>query len=171
MFCNELTDKPKYIEYNNKYRKTKKGVLTNSYNAMCRRRETNFSLKEFQDKYIEDRTFNRLFEDWKRHHYSHAFKPTPDRIDCLKNYSFDNLHWLSWAENRFKQRIEMQRIRAKRIYMVLNNEIVKEFNGVKQASKVMKLPQTNISSCLHKKRKTCGGYCWEFAQNYNNKEN
>ncbi len=37
-----------------KYRITKKGVLTNIYNHCKNRREIEFSLKEFQGKYIDD---------------------------------------------------------------------------------------------------------------------
>ena len=145
-----------------KYRITKKGVLTNIYNHCKNRREIEISLKEFQEKYIDDTNFVKLYNQWLKHHCDKKYKPTIDRIDCFKNYNFNNIHWLTWEENKYKQRMELKRIRARKIYMLKNNKVVKVFNSQNEAVVETKLKQSNISMCLNGKRKTCGGYIWTY---------
>lgn len=160
----------KLLENTSKYRKTKKGVLTNIYHHCKSRRNIEFTLKEFQIKYLEDNTFNKLYNEWVKNNYNIQFKPTLDRIDCLKNYSFDNIHWLSWNDNRYKQRMELKRIRAKKVLMIKENMIIKEFNSQREAVLETGLSQSNLSLCLNDKRKYCGGYQWKYKDEYDNPE-
>lgn len=160
-----MTDKKK-LEATNKYRKTKKGVLTNIYSHCKSRRNVYFTLNEFHEKYLNDKKFIRLYDEWVSHNYNIQYKPTIDRIDCLKDYSFDNIHLLTWSENRYKQRMEFKRIRARKIYALKENEIVMQFKSVSDAVRKTGLHQGNISSCLSKKRKYCGGYLWVYASDY-----
>lgn len=154
-----------------KYRRTKKGVLTNIYNHCKNRRSVEFTLKEFQERYINDTDFIRLYNEWIKHNCDIQYKPTIDRINCLKNYSFDNIHWLKWKDNRYKQRMELKRIRARKILMIMDNQIIKEFNSQREAIIDTGLSQANISSCLNGKRKYCGGYEWKYKSNiYDNPE-
>ena len=154
-----------------KYRKTKKGVLTNIYNHCKNRRNVNFSLEQFQEKYINNIVFTRLYNEWIKHNCNIQYKPTIDRINCFKDYSFDNIHWLSWKENRYKQRMELKRIRARKIVMIKNNVIIEEFDSQREAVIKTGLSQGNISNCLNGKRKFCGGYEWKYKDNiYENPE-
>lgn len=152
------------------YRKTKKGVLTNIYNHCKSRRTVNFTLKEFQNKYIDDKKFVELYNTWVKHNYERLYKPTVDRINCLKDYSFANIHWLSWEENRYKQRMEFKRIRARKIFQVKNGKIIKEYKSQTEVLKQNKISQGNLSSCLNGKRKYCNGYEWHYADIYDNPE-
>jgi hypothetical protein len=85
----------------------------------------------------------------------------------MKGYELNNIQILTWAENRYKQRFELKRIRARDVYMILDNKIIKVFKSVSNAVRATGLAQGNISSCLTGKRKTCGGYSWS----YDNPEN
>jgi len=44
----------------------------------------------------------------------------------------------------------------------LNGEIIKQFNSVKSASDATGISRPNISNCCLGKRKTTGGYKWEY---------
>lgn len=147
-----------------RYRKTKKGVLTNIYHHQKSRNVVEYSLKEFQDKFINDKSFERLYNEWVKHNYNIQYKPTIDRIDCFGTYNFKNIHWLSWADNRYKQRMELKKIRAKKVLMLKDGEIVKEFNSQREAVIKTKLSQGNLSSCLNGRRKYCGGYEWKYKE-------
>lgn len=153
-----------------RYRKTKKGVLTNIYNHCKNRRNVNFTLKEFQNKYINDSKFAELYNNWVKHNYDILYKPTIDRIDCLKDYFFENVHWLSWNENRFKQRMEFKRIRAKEIFKIQDGKVLKRYKSQQEAIKDTGLSQGNLSSCLNGRRRYCGGYEWKYADIYENPE-
>ena len=158
------------LNNNKKYRKTKKGVLTNIYNHCKNRRNVNFTLNEFQDKYINDSKFIKLYNDWVKHNYNIHYKPTIDRIDCFKNYSFENIHWLSWEENRYKQRMELKRIRAREILKIQNGKIIKRYKSQQEVIKETRVSQGNLSLCLNNKRKHCGGFEWKYADIYENSE-
>ena len=45
----------------------------------------------------------------------------------------------------------------------LNGQFIKQFNSVKQASEATGIARPNISHCCIGKRKTTGGYKWEYA--------
>lgn len=159
-----------------RYRKTKKGVLTNIYNHQKNRNIVEYSLKEFQDRFIDDKTFKKLYDEWVKHNYNKQYKPTIDRIDCFGTYNFKNIHWLSWADNRYKQRMELKRIRSRKVLMLKDGEVVREFNSQRQAIIETSLSQGNLSSCLNGRRKYCGGYEWKYKDEvigniYDNKEN
>lgn len=154
----------KLLENTSKYRKTKKGVLTNIYHKQIERSKLrkipmpSYTLEQLQSKFINDKKFNRIFIEWVKSNYNKQFKPSLDRINCLKPYSLDNIQILTWAENRYKQRMELKIIRGKSVLMVMGNKIIAKYKSVTDAVRKTGLSQGNISSCLHGKRITCGGY-------------
>lgn len=152
----------KNLSATEKYRRTRKGVLTNSYGHQKARRPVEYSLAEFQGAFLNDIKFNRLYGQWLNSGCNRQLKPTVDRINCKKGYTLDNIQCLTWAENRYKQRMEIKMIRARTVYMVLGDKIVNIFKSVTDAVRKTGLHQGNISSCLHGHRKTCGGYGWSY---------
>lgn len=150
-----------------KYRRTKKGVLTNLYDKMRRRANIknidspNFSLEEFQNRYMSDAKFLRLFEEWEKSKYKKQYKPSIDRINNKKGYLKDNIHFLSWQENRFKQTME-RRSRKGKVLQILNGKIIKIWSSQREAYKKLKLTQTMLSSALTGKSKTAYGYVWKY---------
>ena len=148
-----------------KFRKTKKGILTNSYSKQKKRKKVDYSLKELHDAFLNDKRFNRLFNEWVKSNYNKDLKPTIDRINCKRGYYFGNIQCLTWAENRYKQRMETNIFRAKKIISIKDGVVVGVFKSVSDAVRETKIMQGNISSCLTGKRKSCGGYVWRYYNN------
>jgi hypothetical protein len=151
-----------------KFRKTKKGILTNSYSKQKTRKNVTYTLKELHLKFLNDNRFNRLFNEWVKSNYNKEFKPTIDRINCKLDYNLDNIQCLTWSENRYKQRMETNIFRAKEIICLKDNIVVNTFRSVSDAVMKTGIMQSNISSCLTGKRKTCGGYNWQYKNIYEN---
>ena len=128
---------------------------------MKRRHAVEFSLKEFHCKYLQDKRFLRLFKEWVKHGYQKQFKPSLDRINCKKGYSFANTQMLTWAENRFKQTME-RRCRKGEVYQMLGNKIIKIFKSQREAAIQTGVSQSNLSNALTGKRKTAAGYMWSY---------
>lgn len=151
-----------------KYRHTKKGVLTNMYNHQKTRNKNNgfgeigYSLKWFQDTFLNDELYNRLFVEWEKSGYKKAKKPTIDRINNKKGYEKDNIHLLSWAENRFKQTME-RRSRKGRVLQKLNGEIIKVWKSQREVWRTLNVQQSMISMALTGKCKTAYGFEWEYG--------
>jgi len=53
----------------------------------------------------------------------------------------------------------------KKIEQYKNNELIKIFNSVKEASISMGLHPSNISHCLKQHQKTAGGFTWKYSKN------
>lgn len=147
-----------------KYSRSKKGVLTATYQKQKSRRTVEYSLEELHQKFLKDKRFDRLFKEWIKSGYDIQFRPTIDRINCMKGYILKNIQCSTWAENRYKQRMEFKRIRARIVYQLLGNEIIRTFKSVSHAVKETGLSQGNLSSCLNGKRKHCGGYKWSYEK-------
>ena len=155
-------EKSKLLENTQRYRRTKKGILTNSYSKQNRRHAVEYSLKELHDKFMFDDKFDRIYKEWKNKGYKKELKPTIDRINCRLDYTLSNVHALTWEENRYKQRMELKFLRARPIVSVVDGEEKYRFKSVSQAVKETGIHQGNISSCLTGKRKTAGGFNWFY---------
>lgn len=88
-----------------KYRKTVKGWMNASYQAMKsnaksrRLSQPNFTRKEF-DAYVKNQPhFFMLFDIWKESEFEKWKRPSVDRIDHNKGYTFNNIRIVSWKEN------------------------------------------------------------------------
>jgi hypothetical protein len=140
--------------------------LTNSYDHQKRRREVYYSLLEFQRRFIEDPKFNKLYREWIRGGCQLRDRPTVDRIDCMKGYTMDNIQILTWEQNRYKQRSELAKIRARKVFQMRNGELINIFHSVSEAVRKTGVAQGNLSTVLHGKRKRANGFEWA----YENKE-
>ncbi len=103
-----------------------------------------------------------MYKEWVKSNYDKQCKPTVDRINCKKGYILNNVQCLTWAENRYKQRMELKLIRARTVYQILGKKVVHIYKSVSDVVKQTGLQQGNISSCLHGNRNYCGGYKWSY---------
>lgn len=148
------------LENTRKWRKTKRGLITNLYSKMKSRNEVGFSL-EWLHEFADCKKFNRLFDEWERSNYKKEYKPGIDRILNKKGYTKKNIQWLSWSENRYKQNME-RRTRKGPVCQMQGDKIIKIFKSQRQAVIDTGIPQANISACLNGKRQTAAGYRWKY---------
>lgn len=153
------------------YRKTPKGVLTNIYNKQVERSRLkgwpmpSYTLREFHEMYLVDKKFIRLFNEWVRSGYLKNKKPSFDRIDCTKPYTASNIHVVTWEENRYKQRMEVSKLRAtaiKSINLVTNEETI--YSSVSDAVRKTGYLEGGISSCLCLRQKSYKGFIWMYIE-------
>lgn len=128
---------------------------------MANRNKVSFSLQEFHNKYLNDKHFNRLFNEWTRNKYQKQFKPSLDRISNKGIYSFENTHMITWAENRYKQSME-RRSRKGKVFQMLGDKVVKIFKSQREAVLLTGISQGNMSEVLNNRRQTAGGYRWVY---------
>lgn len=153
-----------------KFRRTPKGVLTNTYSKQVHRSKIKnmpppeYTLKEFQDKFLSDPKYLRLFREWEASGYKKSRKPSFDRIDHRLPYSFDNINVMSWEDNRYKQRMEFKIIRRRKVAQYDKfGDLVTVFDSITSAVSSTGLSQGGISACVCNKAKTCGGFYWKYA--------
>jgi len=147
------------------YRKTLRGMLVNIYHHMkYRQKSLLFNTEQFYEWSLSQSNLGRLYDKWVTSGFKAKFKPTVDRINCVKPYELSNMHFMTWEENRYKQRMELKRVRARTVYQICktSNKIVNVYKSVSEAVKFTGFAQGNISTCLSGKRKTCCGYIWSY---------
>jgi len=86
------------------YLKSEIGVITTIYKTQ-RRNQLNrgfsdvpYSKSELSD-WMYKNGFKSLYDNWILNGCKKLDKPSPDRIDSLKGYYFDNLQLVTWREN------------------------------------------------------------------------
>ncbi len=108
----QRNNKEKTNAKNKKWRRTKSGFLQMKYHHMKGRVEGRsgrtshlykglylLDKEEFISKSLSDSSFNKLYASWVASGYSRRLVPSPDRIDSIKGYSWDNIKWVTWSEN------------------------------------------------------------------------
>lgn len=149
----------KLLENTRKFRKTKKGVLTNIYQHLKQRNKVDFSLKEFHERFLEDKKFLKLFSEWEKSNYNIQLKPSIDRIDCKKHYYFKNIQMMTWGENRYKQsKLDGKRGKKPRVFQMLGEKVIKIFQSQRHCVKELGVSQGNLSMVLTGKRNFVNGY-------------
>jgi hypothetical protein len=142
-----------------KFHRTKKGVLTRMYNSMKRRHPIEFSLKEFHNRFLTDKKYIRLFDEWVKHKYNIEYKPSIDRIDYRKPYTVRNTHMLTWKENSFKQKhTDMKFGMTPRVIQLKDNKIIRIFRSQGHCAKQLGIAQSSLSYVLNGTRNHVGGY-------------
>ena len=156
----------KYYESSKKYQKTPKGVLNTIYrNQMTKQKrkgiKVNYTYEEFKNRYLKDKKYLELYNNWVKSGYLSDYKPSFDRIDNTKDYSFNNLQIITWKENNLKGRTECY----KKVNMYdLDDNYIKTYNSIIEASKDNNLYHSNITACCKGKLHKTGGYKWKYAE-------
>lgn len=148
------------LENTRRWRKTKRGVVTNLFSHLKQRNSVDFDL-DWLHEFSNCKKFNRLFDEWVKSGYLKQFKPSLDRVNCKKGYEPSNVQWLSWSENRYKQTME-RRCRKGRVIQMQGNKVIKIHKSQRKAVIDTGISQGNISSCLNGRRETAGGYNWKY---------
>lgn len=157
------------------YRKTIPGVITQVcgqqwYNSKIRGHAMpSYTRQELTDCLTSSDTFNKLYWLWVSSGYDTRLKPSCDRLDDSKGYSFDNIRIVTWQENFEKANEDQRRgilsatIPLKPISQyTLEGVFVKSYISLHEAERQTGINPSNISKVARGKHKQSGGYKWKY---------
>jgi len=133
-----------------------------------------YSKQDLRDWLTDDWLFNLLYNNWVNCGYVKDLKPSLDRLDDYKPYTFDNIQLGTWWENNLNGNIAMKNgTNNKQSREVsrcdMDGNIIETYYSIQEASRQTGIPQGNISACLKgyritkgkaKQALSAGGYKW-----------
>jgi len=131
-----------------------------------------YTIEELQEWLSNDWLFDLLRINWINCGFLKDMRPSIDRIDDNKGYSFDNIQVMTWKENKTKSEIDMRSGKLthgnnpQKAVLQLNksNQITKEYVSINEAGRQTGIDFKCISACCVGRTKTAGGYKWEHKK-------
>jgi hypothetical protein len=96
------------VNVENSYDRTEKGVIRVIYKSQkSSSKQRGHKLPEYTKDELRDwlykNGFKKLYDEWVKSGYDKKKKPSVDRIDDFKGYSFENIRLTTWEQNKLKQ--------------------------------------------------------------------
>ena len=153
------------------YCKTEKGVIRVIYktqvsNSKRRGHELPEYTKEQLSKWLYNNGFKELYDIWKNSNFDKKLKPSCDRQDDYKNYSFDNIKLTTWDNNnknqitdRYMGRSTSGKICKKLLQLDSNKNLIAEYVSFSSARRSMKY---SMERAIRSGRKDRNGFYWIY---------
>lgn len=162
-----------HLENTKAYRRTFKGLITEIYSQQkksCKIRkmeQPGFTKKELFNWCENSLDFMRLYQEWVESNYHIDKRPTTDRKDDMKTYTFDNMQPLTYRQNVNKYHNSLVNGTTKRVLKPvlqydLEGNFIKEYFSITEASRQIGGSQSKISACIAGQQKTSSGFIWKL---------
>ena len=162
-----------HIDNGNSYRHSLVGLLKRSYSnqkACSKKRchpKPSYTFEEFMIWAIRQDNFIELFNNWKLSGFTTELRPSCDRLDDYKGYSFDNIQLITWAENEAKLHRDIKSGKNRKKSKVceqftLDGVFIAEWVSLKEAARNNVATSAGISQCCKGLTKQSGGYIWKY---------
>lgn len=156
-----------------KYRKTRKGLVGTIYLAQLgssRRRNhpmPTYSLNELKKWVFSQTNFESIYNNWQNDNYSSNLRPSLDRIDDYKGYSFDNIQLITWRENNQKRHADVRNgVNNKQntaiIQLSAGGDFIKEYYSMRSCSRELKIGISSLGRICKGTRKTAKGFTFRY---------
>lgn len=160
-----------------KYRKTKKGLVSNMYkhqkhSAKERAMQApTYVNKDLLDWCLSQELFHTLYDTWVASGYAKDKIPSIDRKDDTVSYTMENIQLMTWLENKTKNEQQIKRGEKPHLVKAVcqytkTGEFVKEFFSIREAERSTGIGTSNISNVCNGRYgyKTAGGFIWKWKE-------
>lgn len=116
------------------------------------------SRKDFFNKFINDKNYNLLFDNWVKSEWEYNLIPSIDRINPEEGYTLDNIQFITMIENLTKDRKRC----PINVYDI-NDNFIRRFKSGAEAAKILSIQQSNIWKVLKGERRSAGNFKFRKA--------
>ena len=166
------------------YGRTYNGLITRMYCGIKQRskRYNNNQLGFTKEEFVQwvsnqQELFDILWNNWIQSDYDTKLKPSINRLNDYKSYTFDNMELTTWEDNfnkgtkcikTFNAHSCVSRNNGKMacksvIQFDVNDDYLNKFSSITEAAKILHLHKESISACFKGIYKTAGGYKWQYT--------
>jgi len=146
-----------------KRQKTKDGLVLRIYNTQKfnskRRghRPPEYNAKELKEWLYSQKTFHRLYSEWKSSGYKKSLIPSVDRKINDVHYCFGNMQLTTWYENDNKENRPVKQLSA-------NGAIVAIYISAAEAGRQLGAKsRSSVTNVLKGRAKTYKGFLFEYV--------
>lgn len=168
--------KEEISEYNRQYKRSKSGVVQAIYDQqkssskLRGHHAPTYTKQELKEWLYSQELFHVLYDNWKRLDYQTMYKPSVDRKDDYIGYTMENIHLMTWGENKKKgeedKRHGINNKNSKAVLQLDENEVlIAEYPSQSIAARQLNISHQNISKCIQGKRSHAGGFLWKRKDN------
>jgi len=156
-----------------KYRRTKKGLITNIYSqqkSSSKKRNhelPNYTKQELKEWMVSQPNFKTLYNNWVKSGYKKVFKPSCDRLNDYKSYALDNIQLVTWKQNNDKGYLDRKNGKNNKdskavLQFTKEGKFIKEHYSMRQAMRETGVNNNRISKCCNDIYKTAGAFIWKY---------
>ena len=120
-----------------------------------------YSKIEFFNWMINQDNYSILMINWRLNGYKSELRPSADRIDNNKGYSFNNINLVTWEENNKNGRLSH---RKKLTGVCIKTGDIIKFDSPKTASKELRIDYSSIKNNCNGYSSSSGGYKWSYDE-------
>lgn len=172
---NKYVCKPCVNQYAKNRGRSKTGLISRIYNnqrkrSIAKKMELpSYSKYELEAWMFGQEKFHSLFNKWVESDYDYMLVPSVDRIDDYKPYTFSNIQLMTWEENKEKGHEDIRNNKNKKknkpiIQFSIYGERLNDYDSAMIAEHSTGIAHENIAKVLKGKRKTAGGFIWEYKE-------
>jgi len=135
-----------------------------------------YTLQELREWCFFQPKFHELYDNWVKSGFAKSVRPSCDRKNDYKGYSFNNIQLMTWFENRQKSYEDQKNgINNKNSRSVIGTHKVTggkvEFYSASEAGRRIGIDKAGIIKCCSGSTKYShsGGYIWRYKNKINEK--
>lgn len=165
----------KYLNTQTVYIRSISGLISKIYGGQKgNSKKRNHLMPNYTKKQLEvwlyKNNFLILYKNWVESKYKKDLIPSVDRKNDYLPYTLENIQLMTWEENNSKAKLERkQGINNKCSIEVAKFDkkgtYIKTYKSIALATKDVGLKSyTNIADCCKGKRKSAGGFIWQYKK-------
>ena len=141
-----------------------KGLINSSYYGQCsssrHRGHTppEYDKQEYYLWFTNQENCSTLYQAYVESNYDTKLKPSVDRKDDSKGYSFSNIRLVTWRENNSKSFQKPKRVEQR----YKGEMVIDTFESIQLAADSVGARYQNISACCNGRQKSAKGFTWHF---------